>query len=134
MNLDIISLNNLRDLFISLLLLIEIPFLLLIMYKIARVGNDEIEKIKQDYEYQLKLREKRIEELEKYIELLKRSHKEEIQMYMKTERMAIELKNAVTNGAVKLRCPEHPDAEIQVLADGTIVCSKGHRLWPREPK
>ena len=126
--------TEMRDLFISLMLLIVIPFLLIVMYKIARSGNDELERIKRDYEYQLKLREKRIEELEKYIELLKRSHKEEIQMYMKTERMAIELKNAVTNGAVKLRCPEHPDAEVQVLADGTIVCSKGHRLWPREPK
>ncbi len=124
--------TEMRDLFISLMLLIVIPFLLIVMYKIARSGNDELERIKRDYEYQLKLREKRIEELEKYIELLKRSHKEEIQMYMKTERMAIELKNAVTNGAVKLRCPEHPDAEVQVLADGTIVCSKGHRLWPRE--
>jgi len=45
--------------------------------------------------------------------------------------MLIELKKAIDAGAVRLACPKHPDAKIQILADGTILCSKEHRLWPR---
>ena len=40
------------------------------------------------------------------------------------------LNSAVKAGKVKLTCPEHKDADVTLLIDGTLICSKGHRLWP----
>ena len=41
------------------------------------------------------------------------------------------LNAAIRSGAVSLKCPNHPDAAVRFLADGTIVCEEGHRLWPK---
>ncbi len=117
---------------IVLIFILFIPLILVVMYRLIRGDNADAERIRKEYEARLKAKDERIHELENYVELLKKKHNEELQMYMRASRSAVELYNAVTNGAVKLRCPEHPDANVQILADGTILCSKGHRLWPKE--
>ena len=125
-----LDLSLVKDMLVIVMFSLFIPLLFVVMYRLAKTG-DEAEEIRREYEARLKDKDERIRELEKYIETIKKRHEEEIQMYMRASRSAIELYNALTNGAVKLRCPEHPDSDVQVLADGTILCSKGHRLWPK---
>lgn len=117
---------------IVLIFILFIPLILVVMYRLIRGDNADAERIRKEYEARLKAKDERIHELENYVELLKKKHNEELQMYMRASRAAVEVYNALRNGAVKLYCPEHPGANVEVLADGTIVCSKGHRLWPRE--
>ena len=125
-------LDLIQDVLVITIFALFIPLMLIVMYRLVRSGNGEIETIRREYEARLKAKDERIKELEEYIDMLKRKHKEELQMYMRTSRSAAEVYNAIKNGAVKLVCPEHPDANVQILADGTIVCDKGHRLWPKE--
>ncbi|MCD6300894.1 MAG: hypothetical protein J7L82_02365 [Staphylothermus sp.] len=126
------TLDLIQDVLVITIFILFIPLMLILMYRLVKSGNAEIEKIKKEYEARLKAKDGRIKELEEYIDVLKKKHREEMQMCMRSSKAAVEVYNALRNGAVKLRCPKHPDAEVEVLADGTITCSKGHRLWPRE--
>lgn len=94
--------------------------------------GDEVDKVRQRYEAVIKSKDEVIKDLRERLEYERAKHKEELMQYTKTSKMLKELGNALNAGAVKLRCPQHPDAEVTLLADGTIVCSKGHRIWPPE--
>lgn len=90
-----------------------------------------LEKLRKEYEETIKAKNEQIRDLRERLEFLKTKHKEELKQYTKLSRMLKELNAALSEGAVVLKCPKHPDADVQILADGTIVCSKGHRLWPK---
>jgi len=92
----------------------------------------EVERIKKEYEANIKTKDEMIKDLKERLAFERSKHKEELKQYTKTTKMLKELNNALNAGAVKLKCPKHPDAEVTLLADGTIVCSKGHRIWPPE--
>jgi len=72
-------------------------------------------------------------ELDKYKKLLEareREFKERLNELSEKAVMLEALNSAVKAGKVKLTCPEHKDADVTLLIDGTLICSKGHRLWP----
>ena len=71
-----------------------------------------------------------VEEYRQRITELSERHKAELEQYAKMSKMLLELKNAIEGEAVKLTCSEH-GTDVILLADGTIVCDRGHRVWPR---
>ncbi|MCC6032760.1 MAG: hypothetical protein LM561_01600 [Desulfurococcaceae archaeon] len=44
----------------------------------------------------------------------------------------IELDKALRESAVILKCPQHPDAEVTILSDGSLWCKAGHYVWLSE--
>ncbi|RLG89933.1 MAG: hypothetical protein DRO36_06950 [Candidatus Hecatellales archaeon] len=102
-----------------------------VAYLFVSRGN-EVSRIRKEYEERIKSMREQLSELKERIKELKEQHREELRKYAKVNKMLLELRNAMDSGAVKLACPKHPDAEVTVLADGTIVCSRGHRVWPPE--
>ncbi|MEM2021992.1 MAG: hypothetical protein QXP80_07200, partial [Zestosphaera sp.] len=44
----------------------------------------------------------------------------------------LELDKALRESAVMLRCPQHPDAEVSILSDGSLWCKAGHYVWLSE--
>ena len=91
-----------------------------------------VDRVRKDYEERVKVLRQQLKDYRERIQFLQQKHKDELRQYAKVNKMLVELKKAVDAGAVQLKCPKHPRAEVTVLADGTIVCSKGHRLWPPE--
>ena len=123
------------------LVLIQNIGLILLMYcgialavvgtvRLIRNPSREVEKVRSEYERRIGELKEHNKELRERIDELKKMHKEELQKYTKTSKMLLELHAALSKGVVKLACPQHPKEEVTLLADGTIVCSKGHRLWP----
>ena len=94
--------------------------------------SSEVSRIRREYEERIKALKEQLSEYRDRIEELKRVHKEELRKFSKVNKMLLELRKAIEEDAVKVTCPRHPDSEVTILADGTIVCSKGHRLWPPE--
>ena len=97
-----------------------------------RSGSEEVFRVRKEYESRIKELKERLNEYRERLDELRKQHREELAKYSRMSKMLIELKNALDSGAVKLTCPKHPESSVTVLADGTIVCSKGHRVWPPE--
>ncbi len=99
----------------------------------GRKWEEEIERVKQRYEERLDEYKKQVDRLEKLLKTNEIMHREEVARLTRINRMLHELSQAVERGAVKLSCPKHLDSEVTLLMDGTIVCGKGHRIWPLPP-
>jgi len=94
--------------------------------------NRSQEEIKKEYEERIKNYKEQLEELRELLKTRENAHKEELKRIARTNKMQLELGKAIEAGAVQLRCPKHPEAQVTLLLDGTITCSKGHRIWPPE--
>ncbi len=98
----------------------------------SRQWEEEIRRVKQSYEERIDSYKKEIESLKELLETREKVHREEIEKLARINRMLHELHNAVEKGAVRLTCPRHIDTGVTLFIDGTIICDKGHRLWPLE--
>ena len=77
---------------------------------------------------------KQVDMYRKMLEAKEREFKERLKELSEKATMLQSLNDAIKAGKVKLTCPEHKDAEVTLLIDGTMICSKGHRLWPPSPE
>ena len=101
------------------------------VYAVVKAGRDSEEVVRREYEERLKQKDELIGLLKEKLGLCEERAKEEARRLATVSRMMRETWDAIEAGAVRLACPEHPEASVSVLQDGTIVCSEGHRLWPR---
>ena len=74
-----------------------------------------------------------VDEYRQRINELNEKHRVELEHYTRINKMLEELKKAIDNNAIRLTCPSH-QTYASILVDGTIICEKGHRIWPREDK
>jgi len=108
---------------------VSILFIVVAIYRL--LSSPDVDKIKKEYEERIKNLKDQVKELQDTIKLREQQHKEELKSYLRSSKMVIGLKNALDHGVVKVKCPIH-DEDVEILADGTIICRKGHRIWPRE--
>ena len=118
-----------RDLILNIILLLIIPLVIAVIITMFRSGSKEIEELRKRYETQIKTMNDQIHTLREMLELKERQHRDELKRYLKRSKMIVELNNAINAGAVKVICPIHNE-DVEILADGTIICRKGHRIWP----
>jgi len=121
-----------REIGLTILVFLSVGLAIAGIYRLLRNPKEHL--IRKEYEERIEALNKQIKTLEDLLKAKELAHKEELRRYSKINKMLHELRAALSQGAVKLTCPKHKDAEVTVLADGTIVCSEGHRLWPVEVK
>ena len=123
-------LNMLRD--ISWLFFIWMAIALVVVLIKELLARGSVEKVRKECEERINDYQKRIKELHMLLESKEKQHREELKEYAGINEMLKKLREALNAGALKLTCPEHPNASVTLLIDGTIICSEGHRLCPRE--
>ncbi|AQQ75450.1 hypothetical protein JdFRA1000001_17c [uncultured archaeal virus] len=122
----------LRDLgyfILDLLGILAIPLVIAAIYRLIR--RDNTERIKAMYQERIDALKDQIKELKERMAFKEQQHKEELRDLLRSSKMVAGLKNALDTGLIKIRCSEH-DSDVEVLADGTIICREKHRIWPPE--
>ena len=72
-----------------------------------------------------------LDETQGMVRQLRAEYNKRLKEYTQYNKLALSVYEALKNGSVKLVCPKHK-TDVQILTDGTIICGKGHRLWPPE--
>lgn len=121
--------NQAFNILVLVILGMTIPLMLAGIYRL--ISNPSIkariELIKDEYEKQLEVLRKENDRLRKLIDEKEKLHRKQLEDAMYRSKMALSLSEAISAGAVKVLCPVH-DTDVQVLVDGTLVCTEGHRI------
>jgi len=126
------ELKLLQDIGLTLAIWVGIAAIVVLTVKL--LSNPNVEGLKRAYEERIEGLKRQINDLRELLKTKDIAYREELKKYTKINKMLQELNKALEHGAIKLACPQHQGSEVTILADGTIVCSKGHRLWPLEVK
>ena len=122
----------LRDLgyfILDLLGILAIPLVIAAIYRLVR--RDNTERIKAMYQERIDALKEEIKELKERMAFKEQQHREELKNLLRSSKMVAALKDTLDKGSIKIRCSEH-DTDVEILADGTIICRKGHRIWPEK--
>ena len=115
---------NMNYVYISLILAAWGIFGVLLLMLVS-IGREECNSEKKKYN----MCKAALEESRKLVQDLRAEYNKRLKEYTQYNKLAISIYEAMKNNRVKIICPQH-NTPVQVLTDGTIICSKGHRLWP----
>ena len=118
--------DSLLNIATLILMFAAIAFMFIV---VAMLRNNPDEKLVEENR---KLREQ-LETLRELLKAKEAEYREELESVVKHSKMLRELHKAIKAAAIQVKCPEH-GTDISILNDGTILCSSGHRIWPREDK
>jgi len=126
---NIVDLSLIQNAMLVILLGLAIVLSITLLLKLAR--NDKAARIEREYMEKLDSLRKQLEVTEKLLESKEKECREQLEKVARVNKMLLEIKKALDSGVVKLVCSTHGET-VTVLVDGTIICPKGHRVWPPE--
>ena len=117
------------NILVLVILGMTVPLMLAGIYRLMSNPSlkARIELVKDEYEKQLEVLRKENDRLRKLIDEKERLHRKQLEDAMYRNRMALALSEAISAGSIRVICPTH-ETDVQVLVDGTLVCTEGHRI------
>jgi len=75
----------------------------------------------------------RVRKMQEEIRKMKLEYERKLRLLHERARMYEAIHDALARNKIIMRCAEHPNSPIMILPDGTIICQEGkHRIWPLE--
>ena len=120
---------------LGLVILVYVGIATLILGIIRMFSNPEcrsrIKILKENYEHELEIRDKQIDELSKLLDLTKKRYENEIkQLSINIDNLRA-LNKALEANMVLLKCSEHPDSSVAIIPGGKLRCETGHFIGDR---